>query len=98
MRYDFEWNVIKAKGNLVKHNVSFEKATTIFRDPNLLSIPDLEHSDIEERWITLGIDADGNLLVLVHTFETLGDKVSRIRIISARKATATERQEYERGI
>ena len=98
MRYDFDWDDVKAKSNVAKHSVSFEKAATIFRDPNLLSIPDVEHSVDEDRWITMGIDEDGNLVVLVHTFESSGASVSKIRIISARKATKRERVEYEKGI
>ena len=98
MRYDFEWDQKKARSNLRKHKVSFERAATIFRDPNLLSIPDDEHSEFEERWITMGLDETGNLLVLSHRFESLSPEVSRIRIISARKGTRKETEQYEKGI
>ena len=98
MRYDFEWDPDKAKANIRNHKVSFERATTIFRDPNLLSIPDEEHSELEERWITMGLDETGSLLVLSHKFESVGLGVSRIRIISARKATKNEIKQYEEGI
>jgi uncharacterized protein len=98
MRYDFEWDPKKAKSNVRKHKVSFERAATIFRDPNLLSIPDEEHSRSEERWITMGLDETGILLVLSHKFESLSAEVSRIRIISARKATRKETEQYEKGI
>ena len=98
MRYDFEWDPKKATGNIRKHKVSFERAASIFRDPNLLSIPDDEHSEYEERWITIGMDETGVLLVLSHKFETLGNASSRIRIISARKATRKEKGQYEKGI
>src|SRR5215207_4525909 len=98
MRYDFEWDIRKAKSNLDKHKISFERATTIFRDPNILSIPDEEHSDIEERWITIGLDENGILLVLSHTFNDVSATVSKIRIISARKATTEEEEQYEEGI
>jgi hypothetical protein len=98
MRYDFEWDGRKAKSNFRKHRVSFERAAAIFRDPNLLSIPDEEHSRIEERWLTIGLDETGKLLVLVHTFKDLSESVCRIRIISARKATKTEEEQYEKGI
>lgn len=98
MRYDFEWDVKKASGNMRKHKISFERATTIFRDPNLLSIPDEEHSKSEERWITMGLDETGSLLVLSHKFESVDQKVSRIRIISARKATKKETKQYEEGV
>ena len=98
MRYDFEWDIKKARNNIRKHKVSFERAATIFRDPNLLSIPDEEHSDTEERWITMGLDETGVLFVISHTFSNVGRGVSRIRIISARKATRNETKQYEKGI
>ena len=59
MRYDFEWDPKKARGNVRKHKIGFERATTVFRDRNLLSIPDEEHSQSEERWITIGLDENG---------------------------------------
>lgn len=98
MRYDFEWDPKKARGNIRKHKVSFERATSVFRDPNLLSIPDEEHSQSEERWITIGLDENGVLLVLSHKFMSLDDECSRIRIITARKATKAENKQYEKGI
>ena len=98
MRYDFEWDPKKAKSNFRKHSISFERAATIFRDPNLLSIPDEEHSESEERWITIGLDETGILLVLSYKFENLSAEISRIRIISARKATRKETEQYEKGI
>ncbi len=98
MRYDFEWDIRKAKSNIRKHRISFERATTIFRDPNILSIPDEEHSAFEERWLTMGLDESGILLVISHTFKDLNLTVSKIRIISARKATTTEEEQYEERI
>lgn len=98
MRYDFEWDPRKARSNIRKHEISFERAATVFRDPNLLSIPDEEHSEAEERWITIGLDETGSVLVLSHKFESLGAEGSRIRIISARKATKRETKQYEKGI
>ena len=98
MRYDFEWNPRKAKTNFGKHRTTFERATTIFRDPNLISIPDDEHSETEERWLTMGLDERGSLLVISHTFKVATKLVSKIRIISARKATKTELKQYEKGI
>lgn len=98
MRYDFEWNAGKAKSNFRKHRIAFERATTIFRDPNLISIPDDEHSETEERWITMGLDKNGILLTISHTFEKTNASVVIIRLISARKATKTETEQYEEGI
>ena len=98
MRYDFEWEIRKAKSNIRKHKISFERAATIFRDPNLLSIPDEIHSESEERWLTMGLDENGILLVISHTFANQSATVCKIRIISARKATKSEDKQYEEGI
>lgn len=98
MRYDFEWDIRKAKSNFRKHGISFERAAGVFRDPNMLSIPDEEHSATEERWITIGLDENGALLLLAHTFNDLSAAVCRIRIISARKATKREEEQYEKRI
>ncbi len=98
MRYDFEWDPEKASKNLRKHKISFERAASIFRDLNLLTIPDEEHSAFEERWITMGLDGNAVLLVISHKFSDIDAEVSQIRIISARKATASEAEHYEKGI
>ena len=98
MRYDFEWDNRKAANNIRKHNITFERAATIFRDPNVLSIPDEEHSEPEERWLTMGLDETGILLVISHSFNVFDAEVWKIRIISARKATTTEETQYEEGI
>ena len=98
MRYDFEWDTGKAKSNFGKHRVTFERATTIFRDPNILSIPDDEHSETEERWLTMGLDENGALLIISHTFKNVSASVVSIRLISARKVTKSETKQYEEGI
>ena len=98
MRYDFDWDPKKARTNQRDHRVSFERATTIFRDQNLLSISDEDHSELEERWITIGLDESGILMVVVHKFDTDTPDSARIRIISARKATKKETEIYEEGI
>lgn len=95
MRYIFEWDSLKAKENLRKHRISFERAATIFHDPHARSIFDTEHSEDEDRWVTLGMDSSGNLLVVIHTFHAVDDSARRIRIISARKATRQETRQYE---
>ena len=94
MLYNFEWDLEKEKQNNRKHKISFVRATSIFRDPNQISIFDEEHSDNEERWITLGFDENGVLLVVIHTFKQTELNVD-IRIISARKANQTEIKQYE---
>lgn len=95
MRYYFEWDPRKAKENLRKHGVSFERAATIFLDPHAVSIFDKEDSQGEDRWITLGIDSSGILLVIVHTFHQIDVSSCSIRIISARKATKREARQYK---
>ncbi len=97
MRYRFEWDPAKEKANARKHNVSFRRATTVFRDPNQLSIYDDEHSDREDRWVTMGIDDSGVLRVVVHTFKQVYEDECEIRIISARKATSRESEQYQEG-
>ena len=69
MDYFFEWDPKKAKSNNRKHGVSFERAASIFRDQRALSIFDDEHGIEEDRWVTLGMDSSGILLVVCHTFE-----------------------------
>ena len=93
MGISFEWSSTKAIANVEKHGVSFEEASTIFRDPLSLTIDDPDHSEPgEERFVTLGLSPDGRLLVVVHS-----DEDDRIRIISAREATRHERLAYEDG-
>ena len=95
MRYHFDRDPTKAESNVSKHNVAFERAATVFRDPNALSVFDDEHSDEEERWLTLGLDSGGALLVVHHTFTNVNAENGSIRIISARKATKSETRQYE---
>ncbi|MEC4678654.1 MAG: BrnT family toxin [Nitrospirota bacterium] len=92
----FEWDVIKARSNRVKHGVTFGQSATVFHNAATLSVIDLENSSEEERWITLGPDRSGRLLVVCHTYIEVSKTESRIRIISARKATKNESREYER--
>lgn len=94
MQYNFEWDPAKAKENLRKHKVSFERAANVVLDPYALSIEDEEHSEEEDRWITLGMDKNGVLLVVIHTFREIDPDNYNIRIISARKATKREARQY----
>jgi len=86
----FEWDSGKARKNTEIHGVSFDEASTAFRDTLSLTIYDPLHSDEEERQILIGNSYKNRLLVVVHTER--GDK---IRIISARKATKNEKKQYE---
>ena len=97
MRYIFAWDPSKAKDNLRNHRISFERAATIFRDPQALSIFDTAHSDQEDRWITLGLDRSGSVLVVVHTFHQIDAASCQIRIISVWRATAKETRQYQEG-
>ncbi|MDL1911141.1 BrnT family toxin [Chloroflexi bacterium CFX6] len=96
MRYDFDWDPNKERANIIKHGISFRRAAGVFRDADHLSIYDEEHSAKEDRWITLGIDETGILRVVVHTFEQIEEDLWRVRIISARKATRVEENQYNR--
>nr|VFJ61693.1 MAG: hypothetical protein BECKFW1821B_GA0114236_106710 [Candidatus Kentron sp. FW] len=94
MRYDFEWDREKARRNHRKHRVTFEQSATVFRDPKAASLYDEEHSEMEERWITLGISSNSGLLVVHHTFEEIDGGHVRVRIFSCRKATQDEIRQY----
>lgn len=94
MDYHFEWDPVKAKRNHQKHQISFQRATTIFRDPLMISIFDDTHSHDEERWVTMGRDEQGVILVASHTFRKMDSAHWTIRMISARKATPEERRQY----
>jgi uncharacterized DUF497 family protein len=95
LRYTFEWDPIKARENLRKHRISFDRAAEIILDPLTASIPDEEHSEDEERWVSIGKDRRGSVLILIHTFLEISAEECRIRIISARKANKQETKQYE---
>lgn len=92
MRLIFEWDETKAKINFKKHKVNFEEAKTIFNDPFLFTFPDDKHLVHEERFINIGLSAEGRILILTHT-----ERKGKIRIISCRQATPRERSFYEEG-
>jgi len=90
----FDWDPVKNRENLRKHDVSFETAATAFEDQWILSRKDLSHNDAEERYNALGEIAPGVVLFVVYTYRELdGDEV--IRMISARSASAQEKRIYE---
>ena len=91
----FEWDPLKAAGNLVKHGVSFEEATTVFQDAQGLDGPDIEHSALEARRLHLGRSILGRLLVVAYTVRGQDDEKETIRIISARRANRKERRLYQ---
>jgi len=87
---EFEWDRRKALANLRKHGIDFADAAMVLHDDFALTVVDAAPG--EDRFVTLGRDALGRLLVAVTTWRS-----GRVRLISARKATATERREYEEG-
>jgi uncharacterized DUF497 family protein len=89
---DFEWDKRKASANLRKHAVTFDEAATIFKDTLAATISDPDYSEIEDRYISVGVSRMARLLVVIHT-----DRGDICRIISARLATAQERNRYEEG-
>lgn len=93
----FEWDDEKAKKNQRKHKVSFEEAKTVFGDPLLVSFPDEYHSDEEQRLVSIGASSQNKILLVAHTHTEIleNDDTIVVRLISARKATASERRVYE---
>ena len=87
----FEWDPRKDSVNQRKHGVSFEEAQSVFFDENSVQFYDEHHSEHEERFIMLGLSIRSRILVVCHCERESGDV---IRIISARKATKSERQFY----
>jgi hypothetical protein len=88
----FEWDVNKNRTNNRKHGVRFELATLVFDDPHIVSVPDDLES--EERWLSIGLAEGVLILAVAHTWKEY-DNEEVIRIISARKATPKEIQEYQ---
>lgn len=87
----FEWDPNKNRINQQKHKVSFEEATTAFYDPCAVVLTDPEHSEVEERFVLLGFSSLARLLMVCHCIRGEDNK---IRLISARKATKTENDQY----
>jgi uncharacterized DUF497 family protein len=89
---DFKWDARKAKANFEKHKVTFEEASSVFYDPHAKLGNDPDHSDYEDRFILIGHSQKNNLLFVVHVYR---ESESTIRIVSARKATRTEKRDFE---
>ena len=87
----FEWDPRKAAANLYKHKVSFTEAESAFYDDSAIVRDDPDHSEQEDRFLLLGMSAALRVLVVVHCVREGG---SVIRLISARKATPSERVQY----
>lgn len=90
MDSEFEWDAAKAEGNIKKHGVAFEEALTVFADPLARIFDDPDHSSEEPRELIIGHSAKERVVIV-----SFADQGRRTRIISARKATKRERQDYE---
>ena len=85
------WDAAKARANIAKHGISFEEAETAFSDENAILVHDPEHSALEERFLLIGLSVALRVLVVVHCEP---DVSGAIRLISARRATRSERGQY----
>jgi uncharacterized DUF497 family protein len=88
----FEWDDAKSISNLNKHGISFVEAATVFHDELGLLKRDTIHSAVEDRFLLIGTSIERRIVIVVHV-----ERGERIRIISARLATARERRDYEQG-
>ncbi len=86
----FEWDDSKVRKNWMRHHVLFTEAATVFFDRNVVVYADHEHSLEEQRYTVIGASAKMRTLIVVHV-----ERGERIRIISAREPTPTERRSYE---
>lgn len=93
MILEFEWDARKAEANRGRHGIDFEEAMTVFRDPLAVIFEDEGHSEDEPREIIIGHSLKQRLIVACFTI-----RATRIRIISARKATGLERKDYEENL
>ena len=88
----FEWDENKNHINQRKHGISFEEVQTVFEDAYAILFDDPDHSDEEERFLIIGMSSAKGVCIVSHCYRGT-DEV--IRIISARKATRTERSVYD---
>jgi len=86
----YEWDPGKAQANVKKHRVTFEEAVSVFLDLSALTFWDPDHSEGEDREITIGRSARHRVLLIAHA-----PRDGRVGIISARKATGKEQKQYE---
>lgn len=88
---NYEWDEVKERLNIAKHKVDFNEAKSVFADEYGLVVFDEEHSNDEERFYLLGMSNKERILLVVHCYK----EDDTIRIISARKATAREKEQYK---
>ena len=92
----FEWDERKNRLNIIKHGISFQEAQTVFDDKNAMYVYDMYHTTNEDRFVIIGIDALFRELTVCHCYR--GKHDDTIRIISARKATNSEKNTYYGGM
>lgn len=90
---EFEWEPEKAARNLRKHKVTFSEAASVFGDSLSITVADPDHSVDEERFITVGLSSRHRWLMVAHT-----ERGDRLRILSARELTRSERRTYEENL
>ncbi len=90
---EFEWDSNEAAKNHRKHKVSFVEAAPVFEDELSITVYDPDHSETEDRFITIGASYRQRLLMVAHA-----ERGNRVRIISARELTRAEREVYEQEI
>lgn len=93
IQYNFVWDKHKAQTNVIKHNVSFDEAKSVFYDKYAMSFYDKTHSILEDRFLFLGYSNKNRILLIVYCDI---ENINTIRIISARKATKNEAKKYKR--
>ena len=89
---------VQGEANLRKHGVWFELARSVFNDPQLITLADIEHSELEEPWFSVGTSGSGVMLSVVYLWSDVDSTRTKIRLISARKATRTEIRYYQEGV
>ena len=95
LHIQFEWNIEKENINITRHKLNFTDASHVFADVFQLNLYDADHSDDEDRWVVIGEIPVMKIVVVVHTLaQGQHGEDSRVRIISARKATRKEREAY----
>jgi uncharacterized protein len=93
MSLEFEWDPRKARANEVNHGIDFKEALTVFQDPLARIFDDNEHSSDEPREVIIGHSTKHRLILVCFTV-----RATRVRLISARKATPLERRDYEKNV
>jgi len=86
----FEWDEEKAASNFKKHKISFREGATVFNDEFIATMPDPSQSEMEERFVAIGLSVTGRILVVIYT-----ERGEKTRLISCRRATSAERKWYE---